>query len=36
MKKENVSNKIFHECNGHSMCCLESYFGEHSSCVPQP
>jgi hypothetical protein len=27
MKKNNVPNKIFHECNGHSKCCLESDFG---------
>ncbi len=37
MKKENLSNKLFHKCNGHSKSCFESDFGaKHSFCVPQP
>jgi hypothetical protein len=35
MKKENLPNKLFRKCNGHSKYCFESDFGvKHSFCVP--
>jgi hypothetical protein len=37
MKKENLSNKLFCKCNGHSKLMFWEWFGvKHSFCVPQP
>ncbi len=36
-EKENLPNKLFRTCNGHSKYCFEIDFGlRHSFCVPQP